>query len=304
MPHFGEQVGGDWFVLSVTNPAFASWAASAGYRVGVVDTLRWMWDDETASVDGAEFYVTQRYWGRGGAEQRRGEVLAAPDVIGNRRARTRRSRRALVAFGGMGLPLDGTLPLEFAEWAITHVVPTLLDHPAIDGVDIVGGHHQLGEVCARATAHRARYVGMLPPREYLALLRSAPAVVATPGIATVHELQWARSRALLLPGNNVSQVLQLRDAIDGFGYRHVLEWPDADELTETIRDLPEVDGMQRVAAAARRAMATPGAGSALTTAVERLVTDDRRPSRLPDVNGSERLPRVSDVVTGLMGEQV
>lgn len=307
MARFGDYVEDSCFVLSVTNPAFASWATGSGYRVGVVDTLRWMWDDDTAAVDGAAFYVTQHYWGRRGAEMRPGEVLAAPDPIKIRAPRRVKasSRRALVTFGGMSLPLDKALPLEFADWVIAHLVPVLLQHPSIDGVDVVGGDRRLADVCAGAhDCAGVRTVGMLAPHQYLDVLRRAPVVVATPGIATVHELQWARSRAFLLPGHNLSQLLQLRDAIESLGYRHTMEWPDAENLADTIRGLPEEAGTRLVATAARSAMATPTCGRALAAAVERVATDERPVPRLPDATGSRRLPPVSGVVTGFVKAEI
>jgi hypothetical protein len=298
VPRFGGLVDRDAFVLSVTNPSFAAWALDAGYRVGVLDTLHWLWDDAAPSVDGAEFHVVQRYWGPRGDEAPRGAVLATADTLAALRIRRnhRETRRALVTFGGMGLPLDPQLPLDVARWTLGAVVPVLLAHDAVEGVDVVGGHPGLAAACAEtARDPRVRCLGFLPPRCFRELLDTAAVVVATPGIATLHELQQAHRRTLLLPGENMSQLLQLRDAIDAFGARHAFEWPEAARLAETLRGMPEHEGVALVARHARAAMGPDTTAGLAQTAASVLAA--RRPSPILGQRAySPELPSVTDAV--------
>jgi hypothetical protein len=304
MQRFAAVVDHDCLVLSVTNPPFASWATGRGYHVGVLDTLHWLWP-EAAPVHGAEFYVAQRYWGHEGDRHADGEVLADPDraLPCERSAYSRTSSgRALVSFGGMSLPLDPMLSLDVAAWALAHVMPALLASRAITGVDIVGGHPLLASAAVRFTDDpRVRVLGMVTAPAYLELLATAEVVVATPGIATLHELEEVACPALLLPGHNVSQVLQLRDAVAYAGCVHAVEWPGAPRLAQLLRRLPEDAGTVAVAQASRRTIALPGSGTVLTAAVAQLLSGaDGRALR--GLGGSPALPRVSDVVGTLVGQ--
>lgn len=300
MLDFRALVDREAVVVSTTNPAFARWAVDAGYRVGVLDTLHWLWDDATPDAVGAEFYVAQRYWGRGGDEVPTGAVLATADTLADPPGNLPcRSRRALVTFGGMGLPLDPQLPLDLARWVLAWVVPELLRSERIDGVDVVGGHPGLVEACAETTADpRVRCRGFLPVAAFGELLESAAAVVATPGIATLQELQRARSRALLLPGENMSQVLQLRDTVEAFGVRSAVEWPDAARLADSLRGVPECDGVARVARHARHAMAQADSGLRLACATASMLRAEHPGPLLGAAAYSPGLPAVTAAVLG------
>lgn len=293
------------FVLSVTNLGFAAAAAIAGYRIGVLDTLHWLWDDATPAVDDADFYVAQHYWGVRGADVRAGMTLARPDAVGPVRPvpTLHESRRALVTFGGMSLPYDKALPLEFAAWTLEALLPAILAVPGIDGVDIVGGHPDLEAVAARSSQPRVRFVGVQSMPEFIETMRAASLVVATPGIATIHELQWARRRTLLLPGDNATQVLQLRDLVDLFGVRSALEWPGMQTLAPVLRGIPEIDAVARVGRLARDAMAQPGFRDQLVAKLGEVVAAE---ALLPlgDAPSQLALEPVGDAVARLIGERV
>lgn len=304
MSAFAEAVDDRSFVLSVTNPPFASWALRAGYKVGVLDTLAWLWDDQAATVDGASFYVSQEYWGRSSGTSRPQHVRATADKVISSPAGLRRrgSGRALIAFGGMGLPLDPDLPLEFATWVLEHSIAELLNDPRVHAIDVVGGHPRLATASAAVVNnHAVTVLGMLPVDRYREVLRDAHIVLATPGIATIHELNWANSRALLLPGANVSQVLQLRDAVTVLDCAAALEWPDAAEMCGAIRGLPEEDAMRRVADHARAAMSTASVATALRSEIRRALGSARPTVRIPrSIAAPGRLPSVSDAVSRSM----
>jgi hypothetical protein len=301
-----RRTGPEPFVLSVTNPGFAAAAASAGCRVGVVDTLHWLWDDATPAVEDAEFYVGQHYWGVGGTAVRAGMTLASPDPVGlgTPADPLHGSRRALVTFGGMGLPYDEALPLEFAAWTLEALLPTILAAPCIEGVDIVGGHPGLRAVAARSLRPRVRYVGVLSMPEFVETMRAAPVVIATPGIATIHELQWAQRRTLLLPGSNASQVLQLRDLVDLFDVRSALEWPGVETLAPSLRRIPELDAVTRVARLARDAMAEPGCCDQLVAKLDEVLATGEVLLPLGDSSSELDLEPIGDVVTRLIDERV
>ncbi|HEX8085739.1 MAG TPA: hypothetical protein VF529_15715 [Solirubrobacteraceae bacterium] len=298
-----QHVGKEKFVLSVTNPPFAHWAEKEGYRVGVLDTLHWLWDSSSDAPGRPRFYVAQDYWGPAGANVPVNTVFGRADDAFLPAARP--SRRALVTFGGMTLPFDDALPLEFARWALRSVVPVLLRSPEIEGVDVVGGHPNLGSACVSwLHDERVRFVGMMSLDEHRAAIASATVVVATPGIATIHELQRAARPAVLMPGFNASQVLQLRDAVERYGCPYALEWPAVRSGAAALRRLPESEAVAMVARIARHEMLRSAPRRALGTLVARALAADEPARPLGAEPWSRDRPQVGELVAELMEREL
>lgn len=284
--------------VSNTDPVFATWALEHGYRVGVVDTLDWMWSDVPKRLGDAEFHLVQ--WFFGSQRSASAEVGLSPQVVGPLVEKTRASSPELprhraatanvvISFGGMTVPGSDARSLTYARW----VLRSLLSTEVMDGIEdvhVVGGLPGIEEAAyqhvldAKVHAHVA-----LVPERLKALYADATHIVATPGLTTIYELASMGAEPLLLPGFSMSMVLQSR-AIATSGYVHVAEWDWAEPVCDSLMGLPEEEGLAVVARRLDRSITeTDGDSVARAFSQYRARKPGHRPLRI-DVPGQAADP--------------
>lgn len=142
-------------VVSSTNPEFAAWAIRNGYRVGLIDTLDWMWPALPDVLDAAEFHLVQAYFGA--------SASSASDIGGRRQAIRPivdpglwtadgihvQSGTALIGFGGMRLPSGNDVVAAYVRWFLGAVLPMLVDEAGAVEITIAGGRADLSELVPR-----------------------------------------------------------------------------------------------------------------------------------------------------------
>ncbi|MBI3687501.1 MAG: hypothetical protein HY241_09255 [Actinobacteria bacterium] len=238
-------------VVSCTNPEFAAWAIDRGYRVGIVDTLDWMWAKRPAGLNVADFHLVQAYFGGqvtpNGDRRETIRPVADPalwrPVGGGQQPGT-----ALVSFGGMRLPGRDDLVAGYVRWLLSAALPVLVEHAGVERVRIVGGRSDLADLVPPAwSRHPALRVGIGVDRAtYAGLVQRAAHLIVSPGLATIYECAAAGLTPLLQPGFNMSMVLQARD-LAATGYPHVSTWPWLTEATQAVAAMAEDDGVCHVA---------------------------------------------------------
>ncbi len=239
-------------VVSVTNPGFAGWALQSGYRVGVVDTLDWMWDIHDQALADAEFHLVQFYFGSPppvaatGRERVRPIVdpalwpaIPRPDILPG---------TAVIGFGGMHLPGADDIVSEYVRWVLAAVLPVLAGQADITSVTIAGGRPDLSSLVPEPwSSHPAVRVRTgLSQAEYARIARTAEYLVCTPGLASIYECAASGLAPLWQPGFNMSMILQSRH-LAATGYPYLASWPWLPEVAERIAGLPEEEGVRHVA---------------------------------------------------------
>lgn len=282
-------------IISATNPEFAAWAIRQGYRIGLVDTLDWMWQTLPDVLNNAEFHLVQAYFGvsppvagphsgpRSGPRRQVIRPIVDP-ALWPATGPSPRPGTALIGLGGMHLPGGDETVAAYVRWLLGATLPTLLDHAA-DEITIAGGRADLAELVPpewRAHPAITTRSGM-NRRHYAEAVRTAEHVIASPGLASIYECAAARLTPLWQPGYSMSMILQCRH-LQATGYPHVAAWPWLDEAAAHIAGLPEAEGLRYVA---DRMSGTIGAidpdGATMTKALLRyLERDDASPAlRLP-----------------------
>lgn len=236
-------------VLSATNPHFAGWAARNGYRVGIIDTLDWMWEVPPPGVEDAEFHLVQRYFGfrpvvhgTNGIRQPIRPIVDAALWISA--SGERRPGSALIGFGGMAVPGRDAGTADYVAWLLAAVLPVLVEHEGCSRVAVVGARADIAElVPAPWSRHPAIEVHAgLDRARYATLVRASEHLVLAPGLASIHECAAAGLAPMIQPGFSMSMVLQASD-LQATGYPHIAAWPWAEEAVGKLAGMAEVEGL-------------------------------------------------------------
>lgn len=239
-------------LISATNPHFAGWAAQQGYKVGIVDTLDWMWDVQPPGVDQVEFHLVQHYFGTRSADPatqgRRQLIRPIVDRALWTSDRKTRHGTAVIGFGGMAVPGRAKGTANYVEWLLSAVLPLLVDSGACSQVDIVGAREDLHLLVPSLwTGHLGIRVHTgLDRASYAALARTAEHLILAPGLATINECAVAGLTPLIQPGFNMSMVLEAHDLVET-GYPHVAAWPWLDKAASQLSGMAELDGLHYLA---------------------------------------------------------
>jgi hydroxymethylcytosylglucuronate/cytosylglucuronate synthase len=146
--------------------------------------------------------------------------------------------------------------------------------------------------------------GRLPHGEFLEALRTAELVVTSPGRTTLLETASLNQRCVVLPPQNLSQIVNAADVAVQVDPRIVVGWP-ADVVDETVLDTHKARGEAEavrylygcIAAAAER---RPGHSSWLTTRLSEAIEASGRPgARMAPFSGptgGDGATEVADIV--------
>lgn len=303
-------------VVSITNLQFAEWAIAQGYRVGIIDTLFWMWDSFPPLLREALFYAAQSCFFEMHNSARENEknlhVTYTAPIIDQRKIETPRQiypRTAVIGLGGMSLPLDPALPFEYARWMLNHLLPLLFESEQVDQVQVIGGSPELKLAipeCFRLDS-RVKSTGFLAPEDYRSCLLSSELLFLTPGLATVYETAFLGVRPIFLPGFNMSMVLQGYYLSRCFSPERnaIVEWPWMAELCPRLSSLREDEGVGLTSQMVRNTMRDNNSSRELFCRIEQCLQD-----RLiifageNEVNlfaGAVGLPSAVDIVRSYLG---
>jgi hypothetical protein len=222
-------------VVSVMNPNAAEVAAQLDVPCVYVDMLLWMWDRPPRVPPSVTRYFAEGFNGVGESVERwrdwlpRVEVVA-PLIVPAKPVNPRQQADVLVNFGGLSswlMPQDSLIT--YARTMVEVVVEALANWPG--RITISAGEHvlnRLDSASLRLARRDVRFVD-LSQAEYLRELERSRFLVSSPGLHATQEALVRRIPCLLLPSQNLSQVLalrKLRDARAAFA----LDW-------DTIYDL-------------------------------------------------------------------
>lgn len=240
-------------IISAINPQFAGWAAQHSYRIGIVDTLDWMWDTQSPGVGDVELHLVQRYFGsRKGAcgpTGRRQPIrpivdlpLWAPGVVACQPG------TAVVGFGGMSVPGRDHGTGQYVSWLLSAAVPLLVEYAHCSRVTVVGARSDIAELVPELWAsHPAIDIRAgLDRASYARLVRASEHLVLAPGLASLHECATAELAPLVQPGFSMSMVLQAGDLVET-GYPHVAAWPWLEDAVPELTGMAELDGLRYLA---------------------------------------------------------
>lgn len=279
-PALLDLVPSDALLISCTNPHLAGWALDHGMQVGVIDTLDWMWASlPESALSAAQFHIVQTYFGAAIGPARGRRVIVRPIVdtsLWSAAPLTAvREGTALIAFGGMHVPGGHSAVSAYVRWFLGSALPALFKQP-LDTVTIVGGRSDLHDLVPPAwRGHPALRIRTgLSRAAYARAVRSAEHLILTPGLASIYECALAHLTPLLQPGFNVSMVLQHQQIVSS-GYPHLATWPWLTEAEQMLGQVPELEGVRRVAAyAAQTIEQTDTEGMLVAEAIGRYAERD------------------------------
>lgn len=279
-------------VLSVTNPHFAGWAAAHGYRVGIVDTLDWMWARRPYGVDLARFHLVQSYFGMVpghiGCEAIKPIIDTAVWSPAGRSAQAAPGT-ALVGFGGMTMPTQAEQTARYVQWFAAAALPALVEHGGCTEVTVVGGRADLADLLP-PWWRRDRRVTVVPGtdrRTYAKLVQSTEHQVLAPGLGSIYECAAARLAPLFQPGFSMSMILQTR-ALRQAGYPHLATWGNISGISADLAGVSELTGLRRASEIIDRTVNDDPTGSAMADAVTDYL--DRDPHQVLTLPAQPHLP--------------
>lgn len=304
-PRFLEIAPRGSLVVSCTNPEFAAWAIRRHYRVGVVDTLGWMWPTLPDAIDQAEFHLVQEYFGAPTPRASNRQELIGPIVdptLWPAVDGATHPGSALIGFGGTHLPGGDDLVAAYVRWFLAAALPVLIEHAGATEVTIVGGRSDLPALIPQPWRdHPATRVRLALDRaSYATAARRVEHLVMSPGLTSIYECATGRLSPILQPGFSMSMILQLQ-AVAATGYPHIAAWPWLAEAAQVVAGLPEAEGVRHVATRIAETIrhSDPG-GETVSRALVRYV--DRPPdSPTLDLQTDPALPRGAALLATHLG---
>jgi hypothetical protein len=220
-------------VVSVQNPRLAWLADGFGVPCVYLDTLTWMWPGPPRLPGGVTRYFAADFPGVQGNIGRWRHQLPPAEVVSSFvaptprvRGRKRKDMDLLVNFGGLSaflVPQDALVA--YARAMVVSVVEALAEWPGRITVS-AGGHilNAMDPARLRLVRDDVRFESLSHPA-YLARLDQCHALVSSPGVHATGEAAARGVPAVLLPPQNLSQALTLRD-LPSMGPASPFDWSD------------------------------------------------------------------------------
>jgi hypothetical protein len=235
--------------VSVTNPQFGIWAAGAGYRVGLVDTLDWMWPSLPPGVGQVQFHLVQAYFGNnadGSRHNPKAQVIGpiVDPLLWPHEGAGRQPGNTVIGFGGMHMPSPGgdELVASYTRWFLDATLPLLTDHPKVKSVAVVGGRGDLEDLVPARWRNAVRVHPGLTRTDYAAMLRSAEHLLLSPGLGSLYECTSTHLQPLLQPGWNLSMLLQAFH-VTRTAYPYICAWEWLGEAVRDVQGKSELDAL-------------------------------------------------------------
>ncbi|MFD8081338.1 hydroxymethylcytosylglucuronate/cytosylglucuronate synthase [Kitasatospora sp. NPDC059722] len=221
--------------LVVLHPQAASALEAAGCPVVYVDSLPFLWTPHDAVPVGASLYCAQRTLPLPGPAA---EVMASvanlrwvEPIVGSAARRDGRlhgrgeGRRgaAVINVGGLHSPFSRPGDTSYLDLVLPAALAAL-DAEGLTDVVVTGNVRALPASLPDGLPRPA--VGPLPHDGFRALLGSAQTVLTSPGLTTILELASLDRTAVLLPPQNLSQVLNSELVATRCDPAFVAGWPE------------------------------------------------------------------------------
>jgi hypothetical protein len=231
-------------VVSVMNSNAAEVADDLGIPCVYVDTLLWMWARPPILPFSIARYFAVGFPGvkynavRWKDSLPRTEVVT-PLIAPSRSLDPGAYTDVLVNFGGLSSPLVSQASLiTYAQTMVDCIIKALADWPG--RITVSMGEHILNPI-DRARLHVARsdvrFVN-LSHAEYLTQLEHSRFLISSPGLSATHEAFGRGIPCLLLPSQNLSQILTVQ-ILERAGAAFSLDWDAMYGLTGlTAKDQP------------------------------------------------------------------
>jgi hydroxymethylcytosylglucuronate/cytosylglucuronate synthase len=212
--------------LVINDPRAADKFTIAGVPVVYVDSLPYLWTTKQEVPQSVDTYCAQRVSGGvpedNGPLAGRNDIVWVDPIVPIPRRRTAR-HGAIVNVGGLHSHLSGRVERSYLKLVLEPLVKVLADSDA----PVVA---VCGNLDAEATAVVAENlpdaaVGMLPGAAFEDLVAHAGVLITSPGSTTLLQAAAAGTGTVLLPPQNLSQILNTN--LLGIMAHSVVDWPAA-----------------------------------------------------------------------------
>lgn len=208
--------------IIVLDPELATRLTRSGVSVVYVDSLPHLWGSEDPIPTDVAAYCVQRVAGYDlstSESLKRVSALHEVDaIIVPKDVRPRRENAAVVNVGGVHSPFGGA-----QSPYCRLVLPGLVNALRVDGfeVTVIGNVDDETAACLPTDV----YAGPVPHRAAATLLSESSVLFTSPGLTTLLEAGAAGIPTVLLPPQNVSQVLNA-DVVAGQDSPNRIDWPN------------------------------------------------------------------------------
>ncbi|MGW4562120.1 hydroxymethylcytosylglucuronate/cytosylglucuronate synthase [Streptomyces sp. NPDC004561] len=295
--------------LVVLDPELASRLQSVGVPVVYLDSLPFLWTDRDELPVEVEAYCAQlcpalprACWS---SLRRIRSLHWVGPVVGmaGHDGPTPVPGRAVLNLGGLESPFRDGDDNAYLSLVLDSALTALRDQGFRDV--IVTGNVDLDRLPPTpASTGLSIRGGRLPRGEFLEALRTAELVVTSPGRTTLLETASLNQRCVVLPPQNLSQIVNAADVAGQVDPRIVVGWP-ADVVDEAVLDTHKARGEAeavrylygRIAAAAQqRSEHRPWLTARLNEAIEASGRPGARMAAFSGPTGGDGATEVADVV--------
>lgn len=230
----------DDYIIVNTNVELSCFLLEREYKVLVIDTLYWMWNQVPEEYTKNQNIIAQVYFGRGiGQLPPKEECKPIIDYNVWKKSEVKNSDCALISFGGMSEPADSNFILASAQLILDKIVTNLPDNVKI--VYVLGGlfpkrKYEFNNKCVEV-------LGTVNNVKHRELVEECKYLFYSPGLTSLYEMLSSERLVCLLPGLCVSQIYQIYDFHNYFEYPHCIMWKEYEELINHFDEMPELEGL-------------------------------------------------------------
>lgn len=239
-PELQKRLTMDDYVIVNTNIELSCFLLERGYRVLVIDTLYWMWNQVPREYVQNKNIITQVYYGRGiGKLELKEECKPIIDYNVWTAKKVDDNNCALISLGGMSEPVELGFIITNAKKIIDKIVANLPDK--VNTVYVLGGLLQKDTYVANQK--HIEILGTVSNVKHRELVEKCKYLFFSPGLTSLYELLASGRLMCLLPGLCVSQVYQNYDFHHYFEYPYCIMWKEHNDLIKYFSSVPELEGL-------------------------------------------------------------
>lgn len=238
-------------VLNVLEPESILLAKEGNIPVVYVDSLFWMWDKLPNECIEVDRYIAQSFPGVREKLKNIGAEIKNFDIVGPIIDREYISNEQkedfiIVNLSGMESPFVKAGKNLIYPKPIIKLIVTALQNTRSENVIFTGNDKVMKEMTEKysTTPFKFKHVSH---EEFLKLLSKAKMIITSPGLTTTYEALVYNTPIRFLPPQNYSMALML-ELYKEIGFADIsISWNDLYENDKTKKDMPEEEGVKRVA---------------------------------------------------------